>query len=263
MRNDIGGGGGPNAQGGTLSVGFVIGLTGLHGGLIEAPFGHEGLGHELRGGEPEVADLLGDDGTFVLRLEAGDKLGLEAASFLGVQVAHLLRHVNQRGDGFVVALFGAFLSNTASTTNLNRDFLTRGVTNKLARLLLNVPGGTSRLVHCLANVLSLTIAHLLQGPVALLHLLLNGLLLERDLTGLLKVLLTNLLLSGLKLCNICVMALFDIFVSTLEDGLLFQRLHLLFFQDTPLASLGVEDSIAEVNGSTLNLLATNARQLSV
>ena len=68
----------------------------------------------------------------------------------------------------------------------------------------------------------MTIAYLLQRPVALFHSFVEGLLLEGDLTYLLKILLAHLLLGSLKLCHIGVMALLHILVGTLENGVLLQ-----------------------------------------
>ena len=146
-------------------------------------------------GELEVAGLLGDDGALMLGLQLGDQLGLEAAGLLGVQVTHLLRHIKEGGDGLVVTLLRSFLGNTSSSTDLNGELLALGVSNKLAGLLLNVLGGTRRLIDGSALLRALTIAHLLQWSVAFLYFFLKSLLLEGDLTFLLKVFLTHFLLS--------------------------------------------------------------------
>ena len=90
----------------------------------------------------------------------GCKLCLETAGLLGVQVTLLLRNINQGGDGLVMTLLGAFLSDAASTANLNGKLLTASITfemfalilchcyniflvltNKLAGLLLNITSG--------------------------------------------------------------------------------------------------------------------------
>ena len=131
----------------------------------------------------------------MLGLQLGDKLGLESACFLGVQVADFLWHIKEGSNGFVVALLWSFLRNASSSTDLNRELLALGVSNKLAGLLLNVLGGTRRLIDGSALLRALTIAHLLQWSVAFLYFFLKSLLLEGDLTFLLKVFLTHFLLS--------------------------------------------------------------------
>ena len=152
-----------------------------------------------------------------------------------------------------MALLSTFLSDTSSTTDLNGELLTLGVSNKLAGLLLNVPGGTGRLIDSTALLRALAIAHLLEGPVALLHILFNSLLLEGDLTALFKVLLANFLLGGVELCDIGVMALLNILVVALKNGILLQGLDNLLVLDTAVASLGISDTVAEVNTSSLDI----------
>ena len=61
----------------------------------------------------------------------------------------------------------------------------------------------------------MAIAGLDQRPVAFLDILLDGLLLKSDLAGLLKVLLADLLLTGLELGDVGVVTLLDILVGAL------------------------------------------------
>ena len=93
-----------------------------------------------------------------------------------------------------MALLLSLLKGAASSTDLNGQLLALGVTNKLAGRLLHILGGARGLIHSLAHLLALTIADLLGWLVTLLHRLIEGLLLESDLTALLKVLLADLLL---------------------------------------------------------------------
>ncbi len=231
------------------SVALIVDLAGGGGGGVQTPLGGEGLLDLLGLGELQVADLLGHNGALVLGLQAGDQLGLEAAGLLGVQVAHLLGDVDKRSDGLVVALLRALLSGTASTADLDGELLARGVTNKLAGLLLNVPGGTRGLVHGPALLRALTVAHLNLGPVALPHILLNSLLLEGDLTALLEVLLAHFLLSGVELRDIGVVALLNILVGALKDGILLQGGDSLVPLDAAETGLGVGLAAREVNAS--------------
>jgi len=93
-----------------------------------------------------------------------------------------------------VTLLWSFFEGTSSTADLNGEFFTSSVTNKLAWLFLHILGGAGRLIHSLAHLLTLTIAHLLSWLVALSHCLVESFLLEGDLTGLLKVFFANLFL---------------------------------------------------------------------
>merc|ERR1712055_476634 len=144
---------------------FVVGLTGCCWGWVKAPPGLQRNIHLPGLGELEKARLLGDDGALVLGGQLGNQLCLQPAGFLGVQVTLLLRNVNKRGDGPVMALLRTFLKNTASSADLDRKLLTAGVPNELARLLLHVLGRARGLVHCLANLRALAVAHLLDGCV--------------------------------------------------------------------------------------------------
>jgi hypothetical protein len=72
------------------------------------------------------------------------------------------------------------------------------VADKLARLLLDVLGGAGALVDGLALLGATAVANLLDGLVALLHGLVEGLLLEGDLARLFKVLLANLFLVSVS-----------------------------------------------------------------
>ncbi len=196
-------------------VALLVRLSG--GGLsgVKAPPGQQGLLNQLRRGELHVADLLGDDGALMLRCKTGDKLGLETASRLGVEITGFLRDIHKGGDGLIMALLFAFFSDATSSTNLHWKLLASRVSNKPAWLFLNVAGGTGGLVDSPALLRTLPVAHFGQGPVALLHILLKGLLLKGDLARLLKVFLANFLLGRLELCDVSVVALLHLFMGAL------------------------------------------------
>merc|ERR1712203_118103 len=158
-----------------------------------------------------------------------------------------LGYVDKGCEDLVVALFFSFLENTTSSTDLDRELLTASVSDKLARLLLHILGRARGLVHRPALFGTLTIAHFLCGSVTLSHCLIESLLLEGDLTGLLKVLLTDLLLTGFELGNICVVALLCVLVCALQDWLLLQTCHRLLLLDTAEPSLPVLLTVAEVD----------------
>ena len=224
----------------------------------------------LRVGELEVAGLPGDDRTLMLGNEPGSKLCLETAGLLGVQVTLLLRNINQGGDGLVMTLLGAFLSDAASTANLNGKLLAASITfemfalvlchcdnsflvvltNKLAGLLLNITSGAGRFIHSSALLGSLSVADLVQWPVAFLNSLVGGLLSEDDLAPLLKVLLANLLLGRLKGGDIGVVALLIVLVRALEDGILLHREDSLLLLNATKAGLGVILAPSEVNSTS-------------
>ena len=237
------------ADGLGAGVGLVVRLSG--GGVrgVQAPLGLQRLLNLLGVAELEVAGLLGDDGALVLRLELGDKLGLEPAGLLGVEVTHLLGDIKERHDSLVVALLGTLLGDTAGAANLNGELLTLCVTNKLAGLLLDVLGLARGLVDGPALLGSLAVADLLQGLVALLHGLVESLLLEGDLAGLLEILLTHFLLGSLKLRHIGVVALLNILVGALKDGILGEGGDGLLLLDTAEAGLGIGLAAREVNSS--------------
>merc|ERR1712203_850279 len=115
-----------------------------------------------------------------------------------------------------MALFLSLLCHAASSANLNRKFLARGISNKLAGLLLHILGGTRGLVHSPALLRTLAIANLLQRSVTLLDCLVEGLLLEGDGAELLSVL-----------------------VGALQDRLLLQGSHGLLLVHAAQPSVGV------------------------
>jgi len=177
------------------SVALFVLLTRLSRSGVQAPLGLEGFVDFLGLSELEVADFLGDGGALGNRVELGNKLGLEAAGLLRVQVTSFFRDIDEGGDDLIVALLFSLLSNTTSTADLNWKLLALGISDKLARLLLDVLGGARGFIDSAALLGTLTIANLLNGPVAFLHSLIESLLLEGDLTGLFEVFLTNLLLG--------------------------------------------------------------------
>jgi hypothetical protein len=159
-----------------------------------------------------------------------------------------------------MALFFSFLSGTASTTDLNGELLTLGVSNKLARLFLNILCGTRRLIYGFALLWTLSIADLCHGLVALPHIFFKGLLLEGNLADLLKILLTHLFLSSIKLCHIGVMALFNVLVCALKNWILLERGYNLILLNTAETSVGICLAAGEVDSAldsdSVSLLAT-------
>merc|ERR1712086_832589 len=121
-----------------------------------------------------------------------------------------------------MTLFFTLFKDTSSSADLYGKLLTASVSNKLTWLFLHILGCAGRLIHSLADLLALTIAHLLLGPVALVHRLVVSLLLEGDGAGFFKVLFTNFFLRRFKLSNISVVALLRVLVGALQDGLLLQ-----------------------------------------
>ena len=99
---------------------------------IQAPLGLQWFFDFLRLREFQVTDFSGNDGTFVSGFQFGHQFGLEFASFLRVQVTNFFRYINERGDGFFVALFGAFFSHTASSTDFDGQFFATGVSDEFA-----------------------------------------------------------------------------------------------------------------------------------
>ena len=83
----------------------------------------------------------------------------------------------------------------------------------------------------------MAITNLDKRLVALLHSLTGGLLLEGDLTALLKVLLTDLLLSRVENCDVGVVALLHVLVGALQDGILGQGLNSGLLGDADLSVL--------------------------
>ena len=162
-----------------------------------------------------------------------------------------------------MALLWTFLENTTSSTDLNREFLTTSVTNKLAGLLLHILGCAGGLVDSLANFFSLSIANLLCWLVALPHCLVEGLLLEGDRTGLLKGLLADLLLGWSELGDIGVVALLRVLVGALQDRFLLQTRHCLLLLHTAQTGLRVLLAAAEVNPALENYKGDVMRIISV
>ena len=163
-----------------------------------------------------------------------------------------------------MAFFRTLLVSAASSANLNGKLLTGSVTNKLARLLLHILGGTRGLVHSPALLGALAIALLLNGSVAFLHSLVHRFLLESDGALLLEVLLAHLLLSRLELGDIGVVTLLRILVCAFQDGILLKTRHLGELVHAAQPRVGVSDAAAEVHPSlevrVLSALAASPAQ---
>ena len=82
------------------------------------------------------------------------------------------------------------------------------------RLLFDVSGGTGRLINSSTFFGSLSVADLFQRLVALFYSFVDSLLFESDLACFFEVFFAHFFLSGTELCDVSVMALFYIFVST-------------------------------------------------
>ena len=148
----------------------------------------------------------------------------------------------------VVTLLGTLLTDTALATDLHWLLLALGVAHKAPVALVDIPGGAGRLVHSPALSLSLSVADLLHGSVALPDRLLHCLLLEGDLAALLEVLLAGLLLCWLEESDVGVVTLLHVLVFALQDRILGHRLHLLLLDDTQAAVLSPR-GFAEVYSS--------------
>ena len=200
-------------------------------------------------GELEVASLLRYNCALVFWCQSWHQLGNKSASLLWVEITNFLRDIHKGGNNLVMAFLSPFFIGTASSTDLNGQLLTAGVSHKLARLLLNILGCARTLIHSPALLWSLTIAHLLNWLVALLDSLIESLLLECDGAELLKVLLTDLLLTWLELCDVGVVTLLSVLMCTLQDWLLLQRGHSLLLVNTTEASVRICYTIAEIHST--------------
>ena len=78
---------------GSKGTTFLILLTRFSRSGIQAPLGLERLLNFLGVGELEVADFSWEGGALSNRVELGDKLGLETAGLLGVEVTCFLRDI--------------------------------------------------------------------------------------------------------------------------------------------------------------------------
>ena len=123
-----------------LCCGFSISLARSGRRGILAPLGLEGLIYYLRVGKLEVTHFLGDDGALMLRFKFGYQPCLEFAGLLGIQITYLVRNIDQGCHFFVMTLFRALISCTASTTYVNGQLFTLCVADKFAWLLLNILG---------------------------------------------------------------------------------------------------------------------------
>ena len=132
----------PTTNGASKCIGLIIGLSRCGCGRVKAPFCLQWLLNLLWVTEFKIANFLGDDCAFMLRLELGDELGLEPAGLLGIQVTHLFRYIQEGGDSLVMAFLSTLLCEAPCTTNFHRKLLATGVANKLAWLLLHILGGT-------------------------------------------------------------------------------------------------------------------------
>ena len=162
-----------------------------------------------------------------------------------------------------MALLGTFFKGAASSTDLNREFFAASVAYKLSWLFLHILGCAGRLIDSLADLLTLTITHLLGGLVALSHCLVKCLLLEGDLTGFLEVLFANLFLGRLELGDVCVVALLSVLVGALKDGVLLQGGDLFSLLNTAQPGVRVCCAATEVDTSLNSFLSSCPGQLAV
>jgi len=204
-----------SSDGISKSIGFVIGLSRSSWGVIKTPLGLEGDRDLLGLRKLEGAGLLGNDGALVLGLQLGDELRDVPTSLLWVQVADFLGNIHKRSENFVMTFFLSVGEDASSTADLHGKLLTGGVADKLSRLLLNILCRTGRLIHSATLLGSLTVALLDEWSVTLFHSLVESLLLERNRTLLLKILLADFLLRRSKKRNIGVVTLLCVLVGTL------------------------------------------------
>ena len=219
------------------------------------PFGLQGLLDLLRLGELELASLFGDGCAFGLRLQLWHQLCDESTGLLWVEVACLFRYIDKGRDDLVVTLLVALDGVTSGAADLDRQLLAVRVADKLARLLLDVPGGAGALVDSLALLGSATVANLLDGLVAFLHGLVESLLLESDLARLFEVFFADFLLGSVELGQVGVVALLDVLVGALQDWVLLQRRNFLVFFNAAKARVRVGLASREVD-ATLNFAVT-------
>jgi len=231
------------------SIALIIRLSWSWFSGVQTPLGQQRLRNLLWLAELEDTGLLGYNGALMFRRQTRHQLGHVSAGLLRVEITHLFWNINKRCENLVMALLLSLLQSTPSSTDLHRQLLTAGVSYKLARLLLNILGAAAALIHCPALLRSLTIAHLLHRFVTLLNCFIECFLLECDLTQLLKVLLTHLLLSWLKLGDIGVVTLLCVLVGALQDGLLLQTGDSLLLVNTTEPCVWISDTVAEVNTS--------------
>jgi len=199
--------------------------------------------------ELEKTGFLGDNCALVFWGQAGYKFGHKFADLLRIQITHFFGNIDNGSDDFLVAFLFSLFEGAPSSTDLYGKLLTASVSNKLAWLFLHILGCAGRLIHSLADLLALTIAHLLHGPVALVHFVFISLLFECDRTRLLKCFITNFFLRRFELSNISVVALLSILVGALQDGLLLQGSHCLLLVHAAQSSIWICDTAAEVNAS--------------
>jgi len=192
----------------------------------------------------------------VFRGQAGDKLGHISAGLLWVQVTNFFWDINNGGKDFVMAFLWTFFKGTPSSTDLYRKLLTASVSNKLAWLFLHILGCAGRLIHSLADLLTLTIAHLLGRLIALSHCLVESFLLEGNLTGFFKVLFTNFLLGRLEFCDIGVVTLLGVFVGALQYRILLEGGHLFSLLNTTKPGIRVCRAATEVDAPLNSLLSS-------
>jgi len=238
-----------DTQRGSQSLVFFVGLSRCWSTWIQAPFCQQWLVHWSWTGELEDTGLSWNNCALVFWSQPRHKLVNEFANFLWVEVTNFLRNINERGEHLIMTLFWTLLKNTTGSTDLNRELLTAGVSNKLAGLLLHILGCAGGFKHSLANLWTLTIAHLLHWPITFPHCLIESLLFECDGAFLLKVFITHFFGHGAKLSNIGVVALLRVLVCALQDRLLLQAGHRLLLVDAAQPGLWFGLTASEVNTS--------------
>ena len=78
--------------------------------------------------------------------QSRDQFSRKPTGFLWVEVADLLRNINEAGDHLVVALLLSLLILAPGTADLDRELLALRVADKLTGRLLGVLGGARTLV---------------------------------------------------------------------------------------------------------------------
>ena len=179
---------------------------------------------------PNLAGFLWHSSTLMLWTKFRHKFCCESAGFLWVEITNFFRHIHKGYSDLIMTLLSSLFIGASSPTDLYWKLLTSCFSHKLSWLFLHILCGTRWLIDSSALLRALAITDLFNRLIALFDCLIESLLFEGYRAELLKVLLTHLLLTRLKLGDICIMTLLCVFVSTLQDGLLFKTSHCFFLK---------------------------------